>query len=96
MKSKLKQYKDLVITFLKETVYKVLIKKVLGSAVGGVKGFLFGLAFKYIWKYVEPVLRTAWRKVEMVWHKYKNNKKISKVKKADNEEDFNSAFDDLP
>ncbi len=89
--------KKKIITKIKEWLYKFLVKKLFGTTLGGIKGFLFKLGFDFLWKKViDPGRKYLWRKVKTFIRKLKYNKKAEKLKDAKTKEEFNSATDDLP
>lgn len=90
-------FKESILNWLKEVFKKEAIKRMFGSAISGVKLFLAVTALNYIWKkYLGPAIRYLFRKIEIYFKRIKYNKKAERLENAKNENEFDSAADDLP
>jgi uncharacterized membrane protein required for colicin V production len=89
--------KELIIQWLKDLFKKEVIKKILGSAAGGLRLFLLVTALNYLWKkFLGPAIRYSFRKVTKFFNGLKYKKKAKRLENAETENDFNSATDNLP
>lgn len=89
--------KEAIVQWLKDLLKKEVIKKVLGSAAGGLKLFLLITAFNWLWKkYLGPSVRFVWRKIKSYFQKIKYKKQAQRLDNAKTEDEFNSAADDMP
>ena len=71
----------------------VVSMKLFGRLLGGIKGLLFSFAWE---KLIVPLMKYASQKIGAILLKIRNDKKIDKLKEAKNEDEFNSAVDNLP
>ena len=89
--------KESILNWFKDFLQKEVVKKVLGSAAGGLKLFLLITLFNYLWrKFLGPSLRFLYRKAKYYFKKKQYEKKAEKLEKAENEKDYDNAVDDLP
>lgn len=89
--------KEKVLVWLKELLKKEAVKRILGTAVGGFKLFLFLTAFNYVWKkFIGPGVKYSFRKIKTFFNSIKYTKKAKRLEDAKTEDEFDSAVDDLP
>ncbi len=71
--------------------------KIFGAVVGGIKGFLFKIAFSKLWKeIIYPGVTWVFRKVKTFFNGIKYRKKARKLEEAKTEDEFDEATDDMP
>ena len=86
-----------VMPWLRKWIFDWLIKKVLGSTVGGFKGFLAKWLFGKLWdKIIKPLFLKGLRKATTAINRYKYKRKAKELNDADTKSEFDSATDDLP
>jgi uncharacterized membrane protein required for colicin V production len=91
------KFRDIILDWLKKWLIGYLFKKILGGMVGGIKGFLLKLVINYAWKKVlKPALHWLSRKADTAMKRPIYKKKAKDLEGAKNEDDFDSAVDDLP
>lgn len=94
---KYKEIKDTAFRFAEKYLYKWLIKKVFGGAIGGVKGWIVSKLYNYGWKKViKPFLLSLFRKGEVAHQKKKNEKNLKELNEAKTEQEFDNSVDNLP
>ena len=92
-----KEFRDKVISWLREKFVEILLKKFLGGAVGGVKFWLLKTIIGRIWKKrVRPILFSIYRKIDTFLKKIKYKKKAKALNESKNDDEFDSAADNMP
>lgn len=85
--------------FLKEKVIVALMKKILGSAIGGFKAWFVQFVLENLWdEIVDPLLNAGLVELKYIKHKIEGSitaEKIIAARKAQNADDYNSGIDDL-
>jgi hypothetical protein len=90
-------FRGQVLAWLRKWVLDWLLKKILGTAIGGVWGWLATFFFDIAWKkWIVPLWKTAVRKGESAIKKPIYKKKAEKLEDAKTKEEFDSAVDNLP
>lgn len=89
--------KKYILNFSKNWLYKFLIKKIFGGAIGGVWGWVVSLVFDYGWKKaIQPFLNWLFRKGKTYYQRKKNNKKLKDLEDAKTEKEWDEASDNIP
>jgi len=97
MKSKMNAAYNVAKSLINKYLLEFIIKKVLGSAVGGIKLMAIKFTYEILWKKVlSPLLDLGRRKVIRKTSEIKTGHKQKKVKNAKTDAEFDSAADDLP
>ena len=89
--------KDWFVEMSRKWLWEFLCKKIFGSVIGGVKGFIAKWLFGKLWgEILKPLILKAWRKTVKFFNRIKYKKKAEALRESKTEDEFNSAVDDLP
>lgn len=94
---KFEDVKKALMNFANKWLYRWLVKKIFGGALGGIKGWLVSMVFGYIWEnLIKPLVKWASRKGKTWWHSRKNDEDLEELHDAKTEAEFDKSVDNLP
>lgn len=89
--------KDRALAFIKKYLYELLIKKLFGAALGGVKGFVIQTLYNRLWKETfRPFLLRMYRKAKTAIRRVFKKSAAKDLEDAKTKDEFESATDNLP